>query len=104
MKNKGFTIIEALVIIAIVSILIGMFLPAIQYTRNHTEIPRPTQILEDVQNDVDVIVKVQGKYDGWPYIIFVDKATKTRILYYRGAMTYLKPKTNTVLNIPVEVD
>jgi hypothetical protein len=92
MKNKEFVVTEILMFIAICCISLGIVLPIIHYKSTHNNIPKPTQALEDVQSDVDVIVKVQGYYENWPYIIFEDRYTHTRILYYRGAMTYLKQK------------
>jgi hypothetical protein len=108
MNRKGYIIKEAVsstvfVIFIVVLTLVGNAI----YRANikHDEqikIPKPTQVLEDVINDSDVTVKVEGYYDGWPYIVFQDKYTFTRILYYRGAMTYLIPKTNRVSKFNVE--
>jgi hypothetical protein len=93
------------VLIHIIVVLAIVVIVAYRSKMNHdelTKIPKPTQVLEDVINDSDVTVKVEGYYDGRPYIVFQDKYTLTRILYYRGAMTYLTPKTNRVSKFNVE--
>lgn len=98
MKKNGFTRIQLLTFSSVVIITIAMIWGAISITEKKREelmvIPKPTQVLEDVQNDIDVVVKIQGYCENWPYIIFEDRATHTRILFYRGAMTYLSSKTN----------
>lgn len=114
MSKKWFTTIKGMIppevlihIIVVLAIVVLAIVGIVAYRSkmSHdelTKIPKPTQILEDVINDSDVTVKVEGYYDGWPYIVFQDKYTFTRILYYRGAMTYLTPKTNRVSKFNVE--
>ena len=92
-NNRGITTVEILIIIAICGLLLGMLIPALSKAKQRSlELKNRAVAVESYPAQSDVVVREQGRYDGYPYIIFEDKATKTRVFYYHGAMTFLPKK------------
>lgn len=58
--NKGFTLIEMMVIVAILGILVTIALPAYQFYIGRAEIAETFQLLEDLKIEIGINLTVNG--------------------------------------------
>jgi len=61
-SRSAFTLVELLVVIAVIVILMGMLFPAISIVRNHMKKAQVTALLREVQAGLEVVRTTTGHY------------------------------------------
>lgn len=88
-KNRGFTLLELLVLLSAIAVIAAMILPfAFKKKSVSTQPTWPTSL----SSSSEIVVKERGWCDSKRYLVFEDKATKSRIFYFGEAMILLPNK------------
>ena len=95
-KTRGFTLIELLEAIVVVTIFILIMTMGLVSWGGFSKAKNSESDLNgqkySVPQSEDIIVRERGMVGGYEYIVFEDKATKTRIFCFNKAMTFLPKK------------
>jgi len=91
LKNRGFTLLELLILLVILASAAYL---TIGFSMRKKSVSTQPTLPISLSSSSEIVVKEQGFHNGRYYLVFEDKATKSRIFYFGEAMILLPKKEN----------
>jgi len=77
-QNRGFTLVELLVVMVVIGILVAILMPAIQYVRNSARITHCKSNLRQISLAIEVYLDAQGTNGRYPDVAVLPSLTPER--------------------------
>lgn len=102
-NNQGFSLVELIIVIAIMAILVGVLAPQFIKYVEKTRAQKDASAIEEVRNATEVALSEEAVYNEitgatMPYTITLTD----RSVVYSGAHDYLEPALTDSIKLPID--